>query len=81
MDGVTTVVDAVVYYSIRDPVKSIIRVANPHSGTSRLAQTALRNVLGTKSLMELLTDREGISEMLKVRDLFHLHSCSIAPTI
>ncbi len=61
-DSVTVKVDAVVYYSVQDPILSVVSIKNVTSSTNLLACTTLRNVLGTKSLSELLTEREGIAE-------------------
>jgi len=60
-DSVTIAVDAVVYYRVQDATMSIANVANADGATRLLAQTTLRNILGTKSLSEVLTDREFIS--------------------
>ncbi|MEQ2284432.1 hypothetical protein AMECASPLE_021576 [Ameca splendens] len=60
-DSVTVSVDGVVYFRIHCPISSVANVSNAHSSTRLLAQTTLRNVLGTKNLSELLSDREGIS--------------------
>ncbi|XP_077397125.1 stomatin (EPB72)-like 3a [Festucalex cinctus] len=60
-DSVTVCVDGVVYFRIQCPISSVANVTNAHSSTRLLAQTTLRNVLGTKNLAELLSDREGIS--------------------
>lgn len=65
-DSVTVTVDAVVYYRIQDPVMSVNNVANAHHSTKLLAQTTLRNVLGQKSLQEMLTDRDSISDLMQV---------------
>ncbi|XP_059187665.1 stomatin (EPB72)-like 3a [Centropristis striata] len=60
-DSVTVSVDGVVYFRINCPISAVANVSNAHSSTRLLAQTTLRNVLGTKNLAELLSDREGIS--------------------
>ncbi|PWA28066.1 hypothetical protein CCH79_00012114 [Gambusia affinis] len=60
-DSVTVSVDGVVYFRIHCPISAVANVSNAHSSTRLLAQTTLRNVLGTKNLSELLSDREGIS--------------------
>jgi len=65
-DSVTVAVDAVVYYRVFDPVMSVVNVANCDSSTRLLAQTTLRNVLGTKILSEILSDRENISQFMQV---------------
>jgi len=59
-------VDAVVYYRISNPWISVINVENAARSTQLLAQTTLRNILGTKTLSEILTDRESISAMMQV---------------
>lgn len=65
-DSVTVSVDGVVYFRIYCPISSVANVSNAHSSTRLLAQTTLRNVLGTKNLAELLSDREGISLNMQV---------------
>ena len=68
-DSVTVSVDAVVYYRINNPTISITNVENAANSTRLLAATTLRNVLGTKTLGEILTDREHISStMLSILD-------------
>ncbi|KAM9811468.1 stomatin (EPB72)-like 3a isoform 3-T3 [Syngnathus typhle] len=63
-DSVTVCVDGVVYFRIQCPISSVANVTNAHSSTRLLAQTTLRNVLGTKNLAEVLSDREGISHSM-----------------
>jgi len=65
-DSVTVSVDAVVYYRINDPLKAVIQVANYSHSTRLLAATTLRNVLGTRNLSELLTEREAISHTMQL---------------
>ncbi|KAK7094940.1 band 7 protein AGAP004871-like isoform X2 [Littorina saxatilis] len=64
-DSVTVSVDAVVYYRIYNPTVSVANVANAAHSTQLLAQTTLRNVLGTKNLGEILSDRDQISESMQ----------------
>ncbi|XP_052271334.1 stomatin-like isoform X1 [Dreissena polymorpha] len=64
-DSVTVSVDAVIYARIFDAVISICNVENVHSSTRLLAATTLRNVLGTKQLSEILTDREIIAQQMQ----------------
>jgi len=66
-DSVTVAVDAVVYFRIYDATTSITNVENANRSTRLLAQTTLRNVLGTKNLSEILADREVISHVMQVR--------------
>lgn len=66
-DSVTVAVDAVVYFRIYNATMSITNVENANRSTRLLAQTTLRNVLGTKNLSEILGEREGISDTMQVR--------------
>ena len=63
-DSVTVAVDAVVYYKIRDPMAAVCNVQDAAKSTRLLASTTLRNILGTKTLAEILSDREVIGESL-----------------
>lgn len=65
-DSVTVCVDGVVYFRVSDPIASVANVTNADFSTRLLAQTTLRNVLGTKNLSELLSDREGIAHSMQV---------------
>ena len=65
-DSVTITVDAVVYFRIFDAVSSVNKVTNPQYSTQLLAATSLRNILGTKALSEILTDKEHIANHLQV---------------
>ncbi|CAF0963356.1 unnamed protein product [Rotaria sordida] len=64
-DSVTVAVDAVVYFRVFDPVISITNVEDAPKSTQLLAATSLRNVLGTKSLQEILSDRESIAQTMQ----------------
>ena len=66
-DSVTVAVDAVVYYKIYNATMSITNVENASRSTRLLAQTTLRNVLGTRSLSEILSERETISHSIQVK--------------
>ncbi|KAI1298121.1 Mechanosensory protein 2 [Halotydeus destructor] len=65
-DSVTVAVDAVVYYRISNAVAAITNVENYKTSTQLVAQTTLRNVLGTKNLSEVLSDRESISKAMQI---------------
>ena len=64
-DNVPARVNAVVYFRVVDPNKSVIEVENHVLATSQISQTTLRSVLGQKDLDELLTNRETINEQLQ----------------
>ncbi|ESN94229.1 hypothetical protein HELRODRAFT_185104 [Helobdella robusta] len=64
-DSVTVAVDAVVYYRVSNATVSVTNVEDVNRSTRLLAQTTLRNVLGTKNLSEILSDRENISHFMQ----------------
>ncbi|VUZ39110.1 unnamed protein product [Hymenolepis diminuta] len=64
-DSVTVSVDAVIYYKVFDAMISVANVENAHHSTRLLAQTTLRNVLGTKRLSEILSERDVISASMQ----------------
>jgi len=63
-DSVTVAVDAVVYYKISNPMASVCNVTNASQSTRLLASTTLRTILGTKTLQEILADREHTAEII-----------------
>ena len=68
-DNVTIRINAVIYYKVFDASKAIIAVENFQYAVSQLAQTTMRNVVGTVSLDELLTQRDKLSqEICKIID-------------
>ena len=60
-DNVSVKVDAVIYFRVVDPEKSVIQVAQFLEATSQLAQTTLRAVVGKHALDELLSERERLN--------------------
>lgn len=60
-DNVSVKVNAVIYFRVIDPQKSIINVENYYDATSQLAQTTLRSVLGQHELDEMLTSRDRLN--------------------
>src|SRR5919107_509775 len=64
-DNVPARVNAVVYFRVTDPNRSVIEVENHVLATSQISQTTLRSVLGQKDLDDMLTDRESINEELQ----------------
>ncbi|XP_063871786.1 band 7 protein AGAP004871-like isoform X15 [Scylla paramamosain] len=64
-DSVTVAVDAVVYYKIFSPINSVTVISDYSHSTRLLAATTLRNVLGTRNLAEILSERESISATMQ----------------
>jgi regulator of protease activity HflC (stomatin/prohibitin superfamily) len=64
-DNVPAKVNAVAYFRVIDPVKSVIEVERIRNATSQIAQTTLRSVLGKADLDTLLSERETLNESLQ----------------
>ena len=64
-DNVSVKVNAVVYFRVMEPIKSIVQVENYLFATSQLAQTTLRSVCGQAELDELLSQRDRINAKLQ----------------
>ncbi|MBN1635421.1 MAG: slipin family protein [Deltaproteobacteria bacterium] len=64
-DNVTVKVNAVVFFRVIEPMKSVIEVENYLYATSQLSQTTLRSVCGQAELDELLSKREEISSQIQ----------------
>ncbi len=60
-DNVSVKGNAVVYFRVIDPQRSIIQVEDFFSATSQLAQTTLRSVLGKHELDEMLAERDKLN--------------------
>ncbi len=69
-DNVTVKVNAVVYFRVMDPIKAITEIEDYYFGTSQIAQTTLRSVLGQSQLDDLLAKRDEINaELQRIIDL------------
>jgi regulator of protease activity HflC (stomatin/prohibitin superfamily) len=64
-DNVPAKVTAVAYYRIIDAAKSVLEIEDVLAGTSQIAQTTLRSVLGKVELDQLLSEREQLNEHLQ----------------
>lgn len=60
-DNVSIEINAVIYYKVFDASKAVLEVENYYYAVSQLAQTTMRNIVGSVSLDELLSEREKIS--------------------
>ncbi|MBI3391730.1 MAG: SPFH/Band 7/PHB domain protein [Nitrospirae bacterium] len=65
-DNATVEVDAVVFYMVTEPYKSIYNVVNFQMALTILAQTNLRNVIGGMVLDQTLSSREQINANLRI---------------
>jgi len=64
-DNVSIKVNAVVYFRVVDPVKSIVEVEDYIFATSQLAQTTLRSVCGGVELDEILAHRDKVNNQIQ----------------
>lgn len=60
-DNVSVRINAVIYYKVFDASKAVLEVENFYYAVGQLAQTTMRNAVGSVSLDELLSEREKIS--------------------
>ena len=64
-DNVTTEINALLYFQIVDPKKSVYEIDNLPNAIEKLTQTSLRNVIGELELDETLTSRDTINSRLQ----------------
>ena len=64
-DNVTIKVNAVTYFNVVEPVRSVVAIEDYIVGTSQVAQTTLRSILGQVDLDELLIKRDDINQRLQ----------------
>jgi len=64
-DNVPVKVNAVVYFRVIDPAKSVVKIQRYMVATSQIAQTTLRSILGQVELDDLLARRDKINQELQ----------------
>lgn len=64
-DNVPVRVNAVVYFRVMDPEKSIVQVQNFIAATQQISQTTLRSVIGQAHLDQLLAERDELNAQLQ----------------
>jgi regulator of protease activity HflC (stomatin/prohibitin superfamily) len=65
-DNVTVKVDAVVYFTVYDPVRVVVHVQNYQAAIAQVAQASLRSIIGKSDLDDLLSNRERLNQGLEV---------------
>lgn len=63
-DNVSIRINTVLYYKIFDASKAVISVENYNYAVSQLAQTTMRNIVGSVTLDELLSERDKLSTQI-----------------
>jgi regulator of protease activity HflC (stomatin/prohibitin superfamily) len=64
-DTVPVNIDAVVFWQIHDPERAALEITDYRSGIARVAQTSLREMVGSSPLSTLLADRKQGDEVLR----------------
>jgi regulator of protease activity HflC (stomatin/prohibitin superfamily) len=64
-DNVTLRVNAVAYFNVVEPIKAVVAIQDYLVGTSQIAQTTLRSILGQVELDDLLIKRDEINQQLQ----------------
>lgn len=64
-DNIVTEINALIYFQIMDPVRSVYEISNLPQAIEKLTQTSLRNVIGDLDLDETLTSRDTINSRLR----------------
>ncbi|MGH2556908.1 MAG: slipin family protein, partial [Actinomycetota bacterium] len=64
-DNVTVRVNAVTYFNVVEPVRAVVAIQDYRFGTSQVAQTTLRSVIGQVDLDQLLVNRDDINRRLQ----------------
>lgn len=64
-DNVSISINAVLYFQILNPEKSVYGVENLYEAIEKLTQTTLRQLIGKMELQETLTSRDKINEELR----------------
>lgn len=65
-DTVAVGVDAIVFWQVADAEAAAIRIANYREAIERVAQTSLREMIGSTDLSRLLSDRKAADEQLRI---------------
>lgn len=64
-DNVSASINAVIYYKVSDAAKAVLEVENFYHAVSQLAQTTMRNIVGSAELDEVLSKRDELSARIQ----------------
>jgi regulator of protease activity HflC (stomatin/prohibitin superfamily) len=65
-DTVPVNVDAIIFWHVQDAEKAALAITNYREAIDRVAQTSLREMIGSSMLAALLSDRKDADERLKI---------------
>ena len=60
------------WYKVKDATSAVANVDDYSESAKLLAATTLRNVLGTRNLGDILSERESIAQEMEVRNIKRL---------
>lgn len=64
-DNVSASINAVIYYKVSDATKAVLEVEDFRFAVSQLAQTTMRNIVGSAELDEVLAERDKLSDRIR----------------
>src|SRR6185312_1714726 len=64
-DTVPANIDAILFWQVHDPERAALEIADYQQAILRVAQTSLREMIGSSPLSELLANRKRADEMLR----------------
>jgi regulator of protease activity HflC (stomatin/prohibitin superfamily) len=64
-DTVPTNIDAILFWQVHDPERAAMEIADYHQAILRVAQTSLREMIGSSPLSALLSERKAADQQLK----------------
>ena len=65
-DNISVSVNAVIYYKVHEADKAVLEVEDFYYAISQLAQTTMRNAVGQVDLDDLLSQRDRVSENIRI---------------
>jgi regulator of protease activity HflC (stomatin/prohibitin superfamily) len=64
-DTVPTNIDAILFWQVHDPERAALEITDYRQAIGRVAQTSLREMIGSSPLTTLLSDRKNADQLLK----------------
>lgn len=65
-DNVPLMVNGVVYFKVENPEKAVLKIQDYHYSVSQYAQTALRDIIGSKVMDVVLSNRDEVADEIKI---------------
>ena len=64
-DNISVAINAVIYYKVKEAEKAVLEVEDFFYAISQLAQSTMRNIVGSVDLDTLLSERDKVSNQIK----------------